>query len=566
MAFFKTPFGLTIRAAGFLFVAAARIALGQSGGGETKAFDPLASDEMRADARLNDVCFVSPLVGWAVGDRGTIWHTADGGRQWNLQPSGVSCPLYSVSFLNERVGWAAGGSAQPYRHGSAGVVLATGDGGQTWKQASNAVLPAFRKIRFLGAKFGFAIGDASTMFPSGAFVTETGGLDWQPIHGDHPPGWTTGDMTEPNTGALAGRLGAAAAVRRRTINRDRSPNLGHGTLRGLQLVPNGYGWLVGDGALVLLTGDWGLTWQATPGALPEGIPRNFDFSALAVRGARCWVAGTPGTRVLRTDDAGKSWTATPTGQTAPIHAIAFVDDLHGWAVGALGTILATDDGGQTWRRQRSGGTRAALLGIFSGPEDVPLELLAQVSGNDGYLGVVEVVNHREEPPRRAAPLEERLREAVVRLGGSDARLAWRFPLAPAGWELDEKAVVDGWNQINDNRGLEMLAAHLVRSIRLWRPEVVVTHSASPTGDDPRQHLINQAVLDAVERAADPTSFVDQIAEAGLEPWRVKKVYAVSTSGTDAKVSLAESTIADRLGRSLGEAAADARGLIEERFT
>ncbi|NLE39290.1 MAG: hypothetical protein GX621_14805 [Pirellulaceae bacterium] len=568
MAFSKTPFGRAFPVAGFLIVVAARLVCGQSGGTETPQFDPLCTDEMRADARLHDVCFVSSLAGWAVGDRGTIWHTSDGGQQWNLQSSGVSCPLYCVSFLNERVGWAAGGFAQPYRHGSAGVILATGDGGRTWQPASKAMLPAVRKLRFHDAKFGYALGDASSMYPSGAFVTETGGLDWQPVHGDHPLGWTTGDMTEPNTGALAGRLGASAAVRRRTINRQRSPDLGSGTLRALQLVPNGYGWLVGDGAMVLLTGDWGITWQSTPGAIADGIPGNFDFFALAVRGARCWVAGTPGTRVLRTDDAGKSWTALSTGQNAPIHAMTFVDDQNGWAVGALGTILATSDGGQTWRRQRVGGTRAALLGVFSGPEDIPLEMLVQLSGNDGYLSVVEVVNDhgREAAPRRGAPLEARLREAVVRLGASDARLAWRFPVPPAGWELGEQAVLDGWNQANDGRGMERLAAHLVRSIRLWRPEVVVTHAPSPTGDDPCRHLINQAVLDAVERAADPTSFVDQITGAGLEPWRVKKVYAVSPSGIDAKLTLSDATIADRLGQSLGEAAVDARGLIEERFT
>jgi photosystem II stability/assembly factor-like uncharacterized protein len=42
--------------------------------------DPMRSAQMRSDARLHDVCFVDPRCGWAVGDRGTIWHTEDGGR------------------------------------------------------------------------------------------------------------------------------------------------------------------------------------------------------------------------------------------------------------------------------------------------------------------------------------------------------------------------------------------------------------------------------------------------------------------------------------------------------
>ena len=143
----------------------------------------------------------------------------------------------------------------------------------------------------------------------------------------------------------------------------------------------------------MLTGDLGMTWQSTPGELPEGVRQNFDFAALAVRGPNCWVAGSPGTRVLRTDDAGKSWGAHPTGQVAPIHAITFIDDRRGWAVGALGTILATEDGGHSWRRQRSGATRAALLCLISRPEDVPLELLAQLSGNDRYWFVSVFVAH-----------------------------------------------------------------------------------------------------------------------------------------------------------------------------
>jgi hypothetical protein len=60
---------------------------------QAQAPDPLASDLMRADARLAEVSFVDPLHGWAVGDRGTIWHTDDGGNAWHLQRSGVSCRL-----------------------------------------------------------------------------------------------------------------------------------------------------------------------------------------------------------------------------------------------------------------------------------------------------------------------------------------------------------------------------------------------------------------------------------------------------------------------------------------
>ena len=35
--------------------------------------------------------------------------------------------------------------------------------------------------------------------------------------------------------------------------------------------PQLYGWLAGQGGLVMLTADLGVTWQTPPGELPEGI-------------------------------------------------------------------------------------------------------------------------------------------------------------------------------------------------------------------------------------------------------------------------------------------------------
>ena len=44
---------------------------------------------MREDAELADVFFLDPDRGWAVGDRGAIWATDNGGRHWRMQMSGV---------------------------------------------------------------------------------------------------------------------------------------------------------------------------------------------------------------------------------------------------------------------------------------------------------------------------------------------------------------------------------------------------------------------------------------------------------------------------------------------
>ncbi|MGD0382761.1 MAG: YCF48-related protein, partial [Thermoguttaceae bacterium] len=124
------------------------------------------------DARLADICFIDGQYGWAVGDHGTIWHTEDGGRQWRLQPSGVNCPLQSVCFLTGKIGFTAGGSAQPYSHTGTGVLLTTRDGGQTWTAIPRLMLPALKKIIFTDPQHGWAIGFPSAMYRSGVFASD----------------------------------------------------------------------------------------------------------------------------------------------------------------------------------------------------------------------------------------------------------------------------------------------------------------------------------------------------------------------------------------------------------
>jgi len=530
--------------------------------------DPLASDAMRGDARLSDVCFVDRRHGWAVGDRGVIWHTDDGGTHWHVQHSGVSCRLESVWFIDERTGWAAGGYSHPYTHTSSAVLLSTRDGGRHWQQHAHLPLPALKQVRFFNEKQGWALGNASAMVPSGVLVTDNGGRSWRPLSGGSAAHWLGGDFLDPHTGTLAGRQGTVAMVQRGGIEPARTGSFGLRNLRRMKLVAPVYGWLIGDGGLVMMTDDLGATWQTPPGPLPADVARQFDFAALAVRGPKCWIAGTPGTRVFHSPDAGRTWTTFATGTHLPIHALSFADDQHGWAVGALGTILATDDGGRTWRRQRSGGTRAALLGLFASADEVPLELFARLSGNDGYLGVVEVLNRRdlEVKLRDESHPVDRLREALVAVGASDAQAAWKFPLRQAGLELPADRIIGAWDQANDGRGMEELQAHLVKSIRLWRPEVIVTHDASPTGDDPLAHLIHRLVLQAVEEAADETRFPRQIALAGLPPWNVKKVYGTLPEGSRGPTELSTAQLATRLGRSLADVAAAPRGLLEDRYT
>src|SRR5262249_48227424 len=138
-------------------------------------------------------------------------------------------------------------------------------------------------------------------------------------------------------------------------------------LRGLYDVALGAdqsGWVVGDGGLVLKTENSGLVWQPPPVPLAEGIRDEFDFRGVCCRGEKVWIAGQPGSTIWHSPDGGQTWEKQPTGQAQPLERLCFSSDGQGWAVGALGTILRTIDGGQTWRAVRGGGRRVALLALF----------------------------------------------------------------------------------------------------------------------------------------------------------------------------------------------------------
>lgn len=66
----------------------------------------------------------------AMGERGLVVLSDDGGRQWRQARVPVSVTLTSASFADAREGWIAGHS---------GVVLHTTDGGETWSLQTDGV-------------------------------------------------------------------------------------------------------------------------------------------------------------------------------------------------------------------------------------------------------------------------------------------------------------------------------------------------------------------------------------------------------------------------------------------
>jgi len=529
------------------------------------------ADEGLQDAELVDVCRVGSNLGWAVGDRGAIWHTDDGGLSWNLQPSGVSCQLNGVFFLDQHNGWAVGGFTSPYVHTTHGVIIHTIDGGQRWTRITSALVPTLEGIRFFDSQHGIAFGRTSAMFPSAVFTSNDGGRSWAALASNTTTSWTAGDFVSQDAGMVAGPVNSVGTIRRRSLvqNKVLAEMSGSDTeeaaqlawLRDIHVNADGTGWIVGTGGRIFAFGQWGHSWQPMNSSLPPGEKGTFDFHTVATCGSHVWVAGSPGTHVFHSSDAGRSWDVLSTDSLVPINALRFADPLNGWAVGGLGTILTTNDGGRTWQKTLSGGERVAVLGVFRTPEDVPLELIARVASADGYLtrvallGTTGTLASENELYEQA----ERAHEATVGAGGSGCETGWPLAMSPRELYLPTARITAELNRSLGPRAVDRLESYLVQQIRMWRPDAVVTRFGTHS---PADELMKQVVLRAVAAAAQSDQTNPQAGD--LTPWRVTKVLAVTPDDVYANIRLDTTQIVPRLGQSLHQHVLKIRGLLRSR--
>ena len=275
-----------------------------------------------------------------------------------MQSSGVAARLRGVSAVSARVAWASG---------TGGTVIRTADGGETWQAVNvpGAGALDFRDVDALDERTALVLsigsGDASRIYR-----TTDAGASW------------TLQFTNDDPRAFFDAMAFGDARR---------------------------GFAVSDSVdgqfVILQTADGGATWTSVPRAsLPAALPGEGAYAAsgtnVVVKGNNVWVATT--SRVLRSRDAGRSWTVAPApltaGPSAGIFSIAFRDERHGVIVGGDYKLEAqggehaavTEDGGVTWTRVGGlSGYRSAVAHV----PDVPHTVIAvgpagaDWSGDDG---------------------------------------------------------------------------------------------------------------------------------------------------------------------------------------
>ena len=531
---------LTITFLGSLVILAL-VSLVSTGFAQTTA-DAFRPKSWSGVSTLHDVFFLNADRGFAVGDHGTILSSTDGGRTWARVYSGISADLQRVYFTDEKNGWALGGISKPFHDKkdtrvfpSEGVVLQTKDGGKRWHRISTNI-PAVVDAELSPTGAGIALGRSSHFHPGGILTTSDAGKTWVGSSANQLNSWKAlAQVQDLNIGLRddsqicrieSGRVVPMSMLVPAKVNLNDI---------AFAKTKQGYkGIAVGDHFQVLLTNKNGTSWKF------QNQPRELaiDLNTVATAGSSAWTAGTPGTYVYKHDFETGKWKKLNTGQKNSIRKLFFIDSERGWAVGDQGLILRTRDGGKTWQKNRGDDHSMAIMIIADSPDQIPFELLAKYSSEQGFLTSVVILNSSSSGSSLPAA-----RHACSRYGNAI------FQTVSIGRGSKQSQELTPVFQIT-------------RLIRMLRPHVIVScqGSAGPQRNTAAFDL-DQTVLAAFRAAPDKYQFPNQITETGLRPWEPSRL--LIRAGTLANANLIEngSQVLLQLGGTMSDRVQVGRAIL-----
>jgi photosystem II stability/assembly factor-like uncharacterized protein len=271
-------------------------------------------------AWLRAVFFLDQKLGWAVGSKGTILRTVDGGLTWQTRPAFGKDIVRDIFFLDAQNGWLVcevNAYELKTKDEPRAYLMRTTDAGENWTRV---------EVK------GFDIDSILVRV-----VFSPGGRGW--AFGENGAIYTTRNAGE-------------------TWNHLQSPTR-HLLLGGI-FVDDDRGWIVGAGGTIIQTSDGGETWYQS--RLPQ-VDKTVRFTAASFVDNRIgWAVGSGG-NVYRTNNGGRTWQRQESGVDVDLFDVKFLDAKEGWAVGAEGTIIHTIDGGVRWTTERSE-TQHPLVRVF----------------------------------------------------------------------------------------------------------------------------------------------------------------------------------------------------------
>jgi photosystem II stability/assembly factor-like uncharacterized protein len=256
----------------------------------------LASRSLLLDAADRDGLAV------AVGERGHVLLSRDGGKTWTQAEAPTRALLTGVWLHDAQLGWAVGHDE---------TILRTRDGGKTWQRVRH--VPEEEKplldVWFRDEKSGFVVGAYGLLL-----ATADGGDTWEP----------------------------------RTVAEGDDRHLNHVTEAGGSL------YISGEAGALYRSEDGGQTWQA----LQSPYEGSF-FGLLPLSDGGLLAFGLRG-NAFRSEDKGKTWTRIASGTEATLMTGRELGDGKVAVAGMAGVLLWSEDGGRTFRLRELDDRKASL--------------------------------------------------------------------------------------------------------------------------------------------------------------------------------------------------------------
>ena len=237
------------------------------------------------------VKFRTSTDGWAVGEKGTIVHTTDGGTSWQVDSAKYLGVGRFLSFVEPRESfntWAGDWSSPTFR---------STDAGATWTSLWIDSVANISRIFFVNSKLAFAAGvEITGEYRGRIFKSANGGASWSMVFEAQNRGFYDIYFVDSLLGIAVGAVAPTLDnFYPGTIYRTTDGGIswlevdapGSGPLEHIALWDTSKGWACGMNVHLLFTTDGGRSWMQK--YFPLG--GNGNLSSLAVPGpSDVWVA------------------------------------------------------------------------------------------------------------------------------------------------------------------------------------------------------------------------------------------------------------------------------------
>ena len=244
--------------------------------------------------------------------------------------------------------------------GPRGHIVVSSDGGKTWKQAKVPVSSDLTAVWFASAKLGWAVGHDGVVL-----ATTDGGLTWA----RQLDGRAAAEITLKDIQAKAAADPASEELQALLAESQRNVDIGPDKpFLDVWFENETTGFVVGAYNLIYRTTDGGKTWTSWFDRVPN--PQFMSLYSIRPAGGEVYMSGEQGT-FFRLDRTTERFEARPVQYQGSLFGVVDAGDAV-LTFGLKGNVFRSADGGTTWATVPSQLAATVVGGATLGPGDVVL--------------------------------------------------------------------------------------------------------------------------------------------------------------------------------------------------